>query len=166
MRLNGSNSLFFGALFILAVSSVGLKAAVGQADPGSYDARPGQVEDRIIDTLGKQGFYASLTPRRIQSSIVYADRGGCRLSVRTAPQAAATVAVFARDAAGIGPVRYLYAGQAYEAPPALAMRLDRLTNELLHRVGIHQSSAIPLAVATSPECAGNNFGLENVRNPA
>ena len=163
MRLNGSNSLFFGALFILAVSSVGLKAAVGQADPGNFNVRPGQVEDRIIGNLRAQGFRASLTPRKIQSSIVYAERADCRVSARQATQGAATVAVFAREAKDVGPVRYLYAGHTYERPPAFTMRVDGLKTELLRRLGMRPSTAVPLAVATSPACSGMNFGLEDLR---
>jgi hypothetical protein len=163
VRSNVSNNFLLGALFILAMSSVGLKAAAGAPDSGGGDGRSGQLENQIIGDLRAQGFSTALSPRVIQSSIVYAERGDCRLSVRNASQGASTVAIFAREAQSIGPVRYLYNGNAYDAPPAFAMRVDQFENELLHRVNLHRNIAVPVAVATSPGCRGNNFGLEDVR---
>jgi hypothetical protein len=163
VRPSGSDSLLLGFLFVLAASSVGLKAAAGPLRDGSIDSRPLLLEDQLIDSLRAQGFSARLRPLRIQSSIVYATRGDCRLSVRDARGGAAAAAVFARDAKDIGQVRYLYRGQSYEAPPALKVRLGRLEYELLSRMGVRQHLAVPLALASSAGCNGRDFGLEDMR---
>jgi len=163
VRLLGSDSLLLGAFAVLAIGSVGLKAAVGVPLDGLADARPGQLEDQLADQLRSQGFSTFVHPYMMRSPAVFAERGDCRLSVRDARGGAEYVAVFASDARAIGPVRYFYGGRSYREPPALAFRVGRLETELQTRFGFRTMAHVPVAVATSAGCAGNDFGLSDAR---
>ena len=68
-----------------------------------------------------------------------------------------------QEAKGVGRLRYLYAGKAYAELPSLAVRLGRLETELLKRAGFNSRGHIPVAIASSPQCGGGNFGLSDVR---
>ena len=162
MRASVSDRLllaFFGAL---ALSSVGLKAAAGPPSDGLTSFR-GEVERQLATSLRAQGFTTFVTPPGIQSSIVHAARGACRLSVRDARNGESNATIFAQQAKGIGPVRYLYRGEAYPELPTFAVRVGRLETELLNRTGLHARTHIPVALASSPQCRGADFGLSDVR---
>ena len=73
------------------------------------------------------------------------------------------VTAFARDAAGIGTVRYLYRGQRYEEPPVFAMRLGRIRTEVLSRMGLSPQAPMPVALAASPGCGTTDFGFGDVK---
>ena len=162
MRLNASNSLLLGALFVSALVSVGLKAAVGPPDDGK--GAPGaRVDAELGKILQSQGFSTVLSPRRFQSAVTYATRGNCRLSVRDARDGVEVAAVFAREASEIGPVRYLYRGKASPAPPAAAAWFDRFGTKVFDRLGIQRRVPVPIALATSPGCNGQDFGLRDFR---
>jgi len=162
VRLNVSNSLLLAALFGLALISVGLKAAAGPPDDGR-GAAPATVDAQLAAVLQAQGFSTVLSPRRFQSSVTYGKLGNCRLSVRDARDEVEVAAVFARDAKNIGPVRYLYRGQISATPPTAAAWLDRFGNKVFDRLGITRRTPVPVALATSPECEGRDFGLRDFR---
>jgi hypothetical protein len=162
VRPTASDRLILAALALLTVGSVGLKGAVGATVDNPSAASSGQLEFRLARILQAQGFATRLRPYPNRSPAVISTRGPCRLSVRDASEGSSAVAIFAADASGIGPVRYLYQGETRSAPPALAMRLDRLRVELQGKLGIQASAALPLALATSASCGSDNFGLEDL----
>ena len=159
MRPIASDRLILAALALLTVGSVGLKSA---ADPPGQPpaAASGQLDQHLAQLLRAQRFTTVLQPYPNRSPAVLATRGACRLSVRDASGGSSDAAIFATDAANIGPVRYLYRGKAAASPPDLAMRLARLSAEVRQRFGLAASVPIPLALASSPECGPGSFGLE------
>lgn len=162
MPAPASDKLLLAFFAALALSSVGLKAYAGPPRRG-LDSFRDQIEAQLASSLRAQGFATSTKHLRMQSSIVYATRGSCHLSVRDARLGESNATAFTQDAAGIGPVRYLYRSRAYESPPTFAMRLGRLQTELLDRVGFNAALHIPVAIASSPECGRADFGLGDVR---
>jgi hypothetical protein len=162
VRLNVSNSVFLGAIFGLALISVGLKAAAGPPDDG-LGTTPQQVETQLANTLRGQGFSTTINHNKFQNSTVNGQRGDCHLSVRDAHEGAQIVATFARDARAIGPVRYLYRGAVSDTPPSVAAWLDRFGNKVYNRLGLQRRVPVPIALATSPGCGGQNFGLSDFR---
>src|SRR5438270_4089146 len=163
MRPSANDRVVIGMFIALAVSSVGLKAWAGPPRDGLIDRHPGQLEDQLVRSLQSQGFATRLRPFKLRSSVVFATRGQCRLSVRNARDGAADMTIFARDASGIGSVRYLYGGQTYPSPPTFAMRAGRLKAELLNRFGLSTRARVPVALAASPACGGSDFGLDDMR---
>jgi hypothetical protein len=162
MRAHGNDRLLLTFFAALALSSVGLKAYAGPPR-GGLDSFRAEIEAQLASSLRAQGFATSITHLRMQSSIVYGRRGACRLSVRDARLGESNATAFAQDAAGIGPVRYLYRGRDYASPPTFAMRLGRLQTELLDRAGLNAALHIPVAIASSPGCGRADFGLDDVR---
>ena len=148
------------------MSSVAIKAGAGIPPDGWVDPRAGMPEHQFVRLLQSQGFQTTVRPMRILTPIVYGQRGGCRLSVRDARGGEAMSTIFKSEASSIGPVRYLYKGSRYASPPGLTVRLGRLQAEVLNRLGLHGAVHIPVALATSNECAGTNFGLDDVRIPS
>ena len=162
----GNDKLLIGAFVALAISSVGIKAAAGIPPDGWVDVRAGMAEQQLVQRLQSEGFVTTVRPMRILTPIVYAQRGGCRLSVRDARGGEAMSTIFQTEASSIGPVRYLYKGRRYASPPGLTVRLGRLEAELLNRLRLHAAVHIPVALATSNECARRDFGLDDVRIPS
>jgi hypothetical protein len=126
------------------------------------DTRPLETELQIMETLHAQGFSTKLVRREFQSSVVYGQRGSCRLSARSARGGVAESVVFSREGSSIGPVRYLYRARSYNSPPTFSMRLGRLEAEMLGRIGLQRRVQVPIALATSQGCGPNNFRLDNV----
>jgi len=162
MRLAVSDRVVLAGFAALALGSIGLKAWAGPARDGAGEQGRDAVVNELVTALSSQGFSTSVRPLRIQSPIVFARRGACRLSVRDARGGKATVIQYARAAAGIGPVRYLYKGGSYDSPPSLRIRWGRLETELLGRIGGASRAHIPVALATSPACGSTDFGLSDV----
>ena len=123
------------------------------------------VENRLVAVLAHQGFVTTMRRLKIQSPIVYATRGNCRLSVRNALGGAATEAAYADDALGIGPIRYLYRGESFSSPPTLRIHFAVIESSMLHSVGFSRHLHVPLALAASPGCGGKAFGLEDIQVP-
>jgi hypothetical protein len=90
-------------------------------------------------------------------------RGECHLSVRDAREGIQIATLFSRDASNIGPVRYLYRGTSTDTPPATSVWLDRFQTKVLNRLGVLRRVPVPIALATSPGCGGQNFGLSDFR---
>lgn len=163
MRSLGSGSVTLALFVALAVGSVGLKAAAGPAPDGSIDMHPGQVAIQLAAALRAQGFYTQSQPRPNRSELVFARRGSCLLAARDARGGTSLESIYAADTRRIGPVRYLYRGQSYDAPPAVRFRIGRLENELLSRLGLAHSGYIPVALSTVAGCGPSNFGLDRIR---
>jgi hypothetical protein len=162
MQAPGSSKLLLAFFAALALTSVGLKAYAGPPR-GGLDSYRNQIEAQLTGGLRAQGFATTIRHLRLQSSIVYGKRGSCRLSVRDARLGESNGSAYTQDAAGIGPVRYLYRGRDFASPPTFAMRLSRLQTEILDRTGFNAALHIPVALAASPECGRANFGLGDVR---
>jgi hypothetical protein len=163
VRLRGSDRLLLCGFAALAVGSVGLKAAAGPPRDGFTDSRPGELEDELQARLRSQAFATAVRQPPMRSAIILAQRGRCRLSVRDARGGESFKTVYASDARTIGPVRYLYEGQAYPEMPGVAVRWGRLRAELKSRTGLDTSAPVPVALATSSGCGSNDFGLDDVR---
>lgn len=162
MRLGASDSVLLAGFVALAAGSIALKAWAGPPRDLAGDQRRDEIAAQLAKTLSGQGFATSVLPLHIQSSIVFARRGGCRLSVRDARGGTATVTQYAHDAAAIGPVRYWYKGSSFDSPPTLRMRVGRLESELLGRAGAAGRVHVPIALASSPECGPSDFGLGDI----
>jgi hypothetical protein len=162
VQFAASDRFLLGVFAALAVASIGLKAVAGPPRDGWTDQNRDAVTGQLRRTLAAQGFSTSVRPLKIETSIVFAQRGGCRMSVRDARGGAGMMTQFARDAASIGPVRYLYKGDDYDGPPALRMRLGRFETELLGRIAGQPRAHIPVAVAKSRGCGATDFGLGDV----
>jgi hypothetical protein len=162
MRLGASDSVLLAGFVALAVGSIGLKAWAGPPRDGAGDVRRDEIAAELVRTLSDQGFATSVLPLHIQSSIVFAQRGGCRLSARDARGGKATMTQYAHDAAAIGPVRYWYKGLSYDSPPSLRIRVGRLESELLDRAGMADRLHVPIALATSSACGSADFGLGDI----
>jgi hypothetical protein len=162
VRPAASDRLILAALALLTVGSVGLKGAVGVPVDATTASAPGQLELRVARLLQAQGFATAVHHYPDRSPAVLAVRGACRLSVRDASEGSSAMAIFAVDAAKVGPVSYLYDGKTYSAPPAFAMRLARLTGEIRGKLGLETSASPPLALAASPGCGGSMFRLNDL----
>jgi hypothetical protein len=147
---------------VLSLTSVGLKSVAGPLRNRTDDFHDGRVEQQLQQVLRSEGFATSLRRLKIQSSIVYARRGDCRLSVRDARTGASTASIFANDARPIGPVRYLYDGRSYASPPSIPVRLGFIKAELLYPFSVAPVRHLPVALATSRKCGNGNFGLEDI----
>ena len=165
MRLRANDKLLLGAFAVLAVGSIGLKAAAGPPRDGYTDSRPDLLEDELQAVLRAQHFSTDIQRKRMRSPIVVASRGKCRLSVRDARGGESFNDIFASDASSVGTLRYLYAGRTSTAMPGVAVRLGRVAAELENRLGLSSSAPAPVALATSPECGLGNFGLDDIRIP-
>ena len=159
----GSDKLVIAALAVLTLGSVGLKGAVGAPSNDAPPQQSGKLEAQLSALLRAQGFSTVLRAYHNRSSAVIASRGACRLSVRNASDGDSDQAVYAVDAASIGPVRYLYRGKTYSSPPSLAMRLTRFKTEVKDRLGMPARVPIPLALASSPQCGSADFRLTALR---
>jgi hypothetical protein len=162
MPARGSDKVLIGAFALLALSSVGFKAIASRQAHARSDSET-KLDAQLVRNLRSQGFETTVRPIKYQSSIIYAARGSCRLAVRDARNAEAHVAVFAQNAASIGPVRYLYAGHVYAGHPSFAVRIDRFEGRLLRLAGLKQPAHVPVAIASSPSCGGVDFGMDDVR---
>ena len=163
MRRPGSGSLRVAVFSLLALGSLGLKAAAG-APRDEVAARPGEFERIATARLQNEHFTINLHSFRYRSTLLLAARGSCRIAIRDATDSNDLAALFAQDVQMIGPIRYLYRGKEYERPPQLAFRIQRLAMEAIQRLGLKQPrTAVPVAFAASPECGGSAYGFRDVR---
>lgn len=161
MRPSGSASLRVAMFAILALASLGLKAAAGptrdRAGTGS-----GEFERIAADMLQSEHFSTSLRGFRYRTTLVLATRGSCRVAVRDAADSGDLATVFAQDVSAIGPVRYLYRGNRYSRPPQIALRLRQLETEAMGRLGLERSTPAIAAFAASPTCGDGDYGLGDI----
>lgn len=163
MRLPGSTRLRVAIFALLALGSLGLKAAVGPPRDGLVDRDPKRFDHAAIATLHAQNFSTSIRTFAHRSDLILAERGDCRIAVRDATSSLAMAAVFAEDTKAIGPVQYFYRGQQYSRPPGLRLRASRLEFEILERLGARSPKPSLSAFAASPGCGAGSFGFDDVR---
>lgn len=156
------NKVLLAVLGILAVSSLTLKAAMGPTVLAPPRTGPASVAGRVQTILSSQGFETSIRHLKIQSPIVFGQRGACTLSVRDASGGAATQAAYADDARRIGPVRYFYKGNSFSSPPMLRIHFAVIESSLLNSLGFQRDLHVPLALAASHACGRESFGLEDL----
>jgi hypothetical protein len=163
MLRRASDRLVLAGFALLAISSLGLKAVAGPPRDGLMDVPSGRLVQRLSSSLAAQNF--AIEPRTSVhlGTMVVATRGACRLGVRDARGGTAIETAFARDAARIGHVRYLYRGRSYDQVPAFAIRLGRIETEVMSRLGMPRQAPMPIALAASPDCGTSDFGLADVR---
>jgi hypothetical protein len=152
-----------GLLSVLVAVSLTMKVMLGATIEAPPSDGPASVQNHLVQILERQGFETSVRQLRIQSSIVFARRGNCTLSVRNAFGGAATEAAFADDARPIGIVRYLYKGEVYNSPPTLRVHAAVIEASFLHAMGLKPDLHVPLALAVSRGCANSPFGFEDIR---
>ena len=162
MRPTANDRLVLAAFGLLAISSLGLKAAAGPPRDG-LEVNTADIDQRLVATLQRERFTTAeqMIPHR--STLIIGTRGGCLIGARDARDGTKSATVFARDAASIGPVRYLYRGRTYDQAPAFAMRLGRIETEVMSRLGASPQAPIPVALAASRQCRTENFGLADLR---
>jgi hypothetical protein len=148
---------------LLALAAAGTIALKGVAISAPEAVLAAKAERAITDRLASQGFAVRIERHRVQNNIVLGERPGCWIGARDASGGAAMVTIFARQAAAIGPVRYLYRGASAAAPPDLRIMADRIVPRSLDRLGIHLARSLPVALASSGGCPAGNFGLEDLR---
>ena len=166
MRLNVSDSLLLAAFAILCVGSFALKASAGPPKGAAVGIHSTPIDELLVNLLQRQGYVTEVRSFRERSALVLARRGGCRLAARNATGGTMYQTIFATDAAPVGRMRYLYRGSSYSASPTVALRLGRLETEVRSRFGMPAPVSLVVALATSPECGGRTFGLENLSVPA
>jgi hypothetical protein len=165
MRSIAEARLTIGLFVALLVISVGLKAALGPQLREPSRAVPGLVEDQLAHNLRMQGFSTARRDSTWQGATIFATKGECRLSVRDASHSVSDSAIYAQDAAQVGRLRYLFAQRRYASPPTLAILIGRIEAQVLDRLGIERRVPIAVAVATSPACGEDDFGLGDIRIP-
>ena len=155
-----------GLFIVLLAGSVGLKALKGPQVRESTQAAPGLLESEIVRNLHAQGFSTRLDLTGLHGTIVFAARGSCRLSVRDAGHVEWEKGIYERDAAAVGPLRFLMAGKSYDLPPSLAILVERMRGRLSRGLRLAGNAPVALAFAASPACGGSDFGLSNTQVPA
>jgi hypothetical protein len=163
MRLPVSVNLVGCIFALLAVGSIGLKAAAGPPRDGLINANSGAFVRIVSARLRAQQFSIGTKAFPYRSTLVFAKRGECRLAVREAMKGSGFVPVFAADVRDVGPVNYFYEGKRYAHPPEVMMRLTRIETEALQRLGIDRQAPIVTALAASTACGETDFGLSDVR---
>lgn len=150
-------------LFVaLALGSIGLKAAAGPARDNFVVADDGRFEPTIRSILQSQHFTKLGRRVDLHGTLVLASRGDCRIAVRNARWGSGMADIYARDASDVGPLFFLYRGHRYAAPPGLRIRVGRLEFEVLDRLGTQPDLHVLTAVAASPSCGEDDFGLSDV----
>jgi hypothetical protein len=157
-----SIKLWWLAFAALAIGSLGLKAMAGPAPDGLVGSDPTAFEKRATSILRSQHFTIRWQAFPARSTLIFAQRGDCRIAVRSAMWGSGFAPIFAADASSVGHVVYLFAGQDYAKPPELRMRISRLQTEALNRLGARRSAPVVVAFAASPACGDANFGLADV----
>jgi hypothetical protein len=163
MPISAGDSLLLAAFATLAVGSVALKAKAPEPDQSLTRLSSGPVETGLIQDLRSRGFTTEERAFPTRNPIIFARRGECVLAVRKAWGAESLAKVYSEDARSIGPIRYLYRGKTYASPPTVMMRIGRFGADLQRRVGLETPVPVPVALATTPACGTDQFGLDNVR---
>jgi hypothetical protein len=139
------NDLRFSVLLALAaVLTIGLKVELA-AFNRKTDSR---ALTRMLEAhLAAQGFSTRYELHANQSDVVEAVRGACRLRVRDGTKGDQFDKVFARQANGLGPVRYVFHGLWLARPPLLWMGIERSLAHMSARLGLSGQYQTAFAIA-------------------
>lgn len=161
--MRGSVSMRAILFAVLAIGSLGLKAAAGPVRDNLINSDARKFERSAISILRAQGFETSLRDfHDFRSPMIVGIRGECRVAARNATWGSAIKEIYAQDAREIGPVSYMYRGHRYSAPPGLRVRFGRLEFEMLDRLGMRPELHLLTALAVSPACGDSDLGLSDV----
>lgn len=163
MRSVAADRLIVLALVGLVLASVWLKSRA-QSDAPAPPPR-GALEQQIATRLAARGFALGTRRLPMGSILITGRRGACTVLARDASAALGSEVAFTREARDIGPVTYLYGGNRYSAPPMLWLRLDQLRRAAWRMLGSRRSVAMPVALAASPGCGDDRFGLADIILP-
>lgn len=163
MHLPGSTRARFGIFALLALGSLGLKAAIGPPRDSLVNRDPRPFDRAVSTILHSQGFAITVSTYAHRSDLILARRGDCRIAARDAKWGTGITSVFADDARAIGPVQYFYRGRRYSRPPGLRLRAGRLEFEVANRLGRRWPMPVLVAFAAAPACGDSQFGLADVR---
>lgn len=103
--------------------------------------------------LQAQGFRTERVVRRF-GTVVLGQRGPCRLLVGDYPPDGTLAEPLAAEARAVGPLSYVWAGQAYERAPKFRPLVEYYARREFGRLGIDIRRWPILAVATGPGCGG------------
>ncbi|MGZ8286467.1 MAG: hypothetical protein ACXW27_14765 [Allosphingosinicella sp.] len=145
-----STSLGFAAL--LAATLAGKLLAA--------DAAPPRNEGLFFRTAAAVATKAGLIPRLGRSKlgpVLYAEAPSCVLMLREATEGSTFEPAYSRLAKSVGPVVYVYRGQASADAPNMLASADHQLWRGLHRLGIATRRHPVVAVATSSGCAARSF---------
>lgn len=138
-------SLAFGAL--LLASLAGKLAASGtspEPDNALFAARAAAL-------LRAEGM-ATQSEQRPLGMLVYGRRAGCTIMVGEYTPYGTFADVFARRAAPVGPLRFVYRGRRYAKAPKLAPLISFYLRRELLRIGLATPRMPIAAIAVSPGC--------------
>jgi hypothetical protein len=162
MRLPVRGNVRIALFALLVLGSLSLKAAAGAPRDRLIESDPRHFERAVTGVLSAQHFVTNLRAYPYRPTLVLAARGNCRLAVRDATFGAALAPTFAEDARSVGPVRYFYRGDSFERPPGMILRFGRLEFEILGRLGFDRPMPVLVALAASPDCGRDRFGLADL----
>ena len=103
--------------------------------------------------LRSQGFATTRLVRRF-GTVVTGQRGPCRLLVGDYPPDGTLAEPLAAEARAVGPLSWVWAGEAHERAPKFRPLLNYYVRRELGRLGIDIRRWPILAVATGPGCGG------------
>ena len=140
-----SASLAFAALLLVSLAAKAMSsAATPTPDPRRFAAA-------AAEALRGDGFATAFEPRPL-GILVYARRGDCRLMAGDYTPYGTFAEVFAARAVPLGPLRFVYRGEAYARAPKLVPLLDFYLWREQRRLG-HAAPRHPIvAFAASAGC--------------
>jgi hypothetical protein len=124
------------------------------------NAAPPPDEGLFLRTAAGIVAKAGLTPSLGRSKlgpVLKAEAPGCTLTLREATEGSTFAPAYSRLARAVGPVVYVYRGQASAKAPNLLASADHQLWRGLHRLGFATSRHPVVAVATSPGCGARRF---------
>jgi hypothetical protein len=103
--------------------------------------------------LQGQGFRTGRIVKRF-GTIVRGERDACRLTVADYPADGTLAEPLEAESRGIGPLRFVWAGEASLRAPKLRPLAEFYLKRELGRLGFHPARRPIIAVAANPACAG------------
>jgi hypothetical protein len=149
-----------GVRFSAKLGFAALLAATLAGKLLARDAAPPRDEGLFLGTAAAVAAKAGLTPRLGRSKlgpVLHAEAPGCTLMLREATEGSTFAPAYSRLAESVGPVVYVYRGQASADAPNVLATVDHQLWRGLHRLGIATRRHPVVAVATSSGCEARSF---------
>lgn len=138
-------SLAFAALLLVSLAAKAMSSApTPKPDPRRFAGA-------AVLALKEEGFATALEPRPL-GILVHARRGDCRLIAGDYTPYGTFAEVFAARAAALGPLRFVYRGEAHARAPKLLPLLDFYLWRERRRLGLAAPRHPIVAYAASSGC--------------